>query len=248
MVMHDYPPGQQQAPPEYLAAEDCATPALSLQTIVSSGTAGSLLRLLRIKPKQPRAIETVDRLLNAGLTLLRKDGIEGCTVEAAAESANISKQLMYRYVSNTPTLLRVIVRWWQCHNLLAFKRLLDEQHFPTDEALAAGLVSGMASRFPRGGPASYKMLRVLAQDYHEIDYAQMVQHAVTQRAAMQRCGLEEASLSDSQIVTALAGLAGMMKMSFITDRDQVLDPAYRRGLERSFLICLRGQDHGGTRV
>ena len=231
MVMHDYPPGQQQAPPEDLAAEDCATPALSLQTIVSSGTAGSLLRLLRIKPKQPRAIETVDRLLNAGLTLLRKDGIEGCTVEAAAESANISKQLMYRYVSNTPTLLRVIVRWWQCHNLLAFKRLLDEQHFPTDEALAAGLVSGMASRFPRGGPASYKML-----------------HAVTLRAAMQRCGLEEASLSDSQIVTALAGLAGMMKMSFITDRDQVLDPAYRRGLERSFLICLRGQDHGGTRV
>ena len=226
--------------PQRTPLDEGPPPGGVLQAMVTKGVAGSLMRLLRVPPQQKRAIDTVDRLLGAGFEALIRSGMDGCTVEAAAEAANISKQLAYRYVADTPTMQRAVVRWWQGRNILVFRRMLEEGNFSSDAALAAHLVTGIVSRFPRGNRMSYAILRVLARDYHEIDYAQIVHQAALLRLAMQRCGLEQQSLSDEQLVTALAALAGAIKMTFITDRDLVFNPAHRAGLERIFLTMLRG--------
>lgn len=210
-----------------------------LADVVAKGHGEALLRSMRVTPLHKRAWSTVDKLFAAGLLVLGRDGLEGFTVEKVADSANMTNQAAYRYVSSGEALLRATVRWWQGRNMHVFKQILDRAYFESDADMARLLVSGILSRFPDRHFLSRRILVVVARDYHELDYMQIPKLAAALRLAMQRSGLPEQNLSDAEIIAGLSALAGAIKMTFINDPNLMHGAAYHATLERLFLSILR---------
>lgn len=58
------------------------------------------------RPRQTRSRETEGRLIAAAIALLRKEGLEGCTIPAVAEQAGCAVGTIYRRFADKDALLR----------------------------------------------------------------------------------------------------------------------------------------------
>ena len=64
--------------------------------------------LLKI-PRQPRSIEMVHCILNAGMDVIRDSGLQAMTTNRVAEQAGISIGSLYQYFANRDSILTGII-------------------------------------------------------------------------------------------------------------------------------------------
>lgn len=60
-------------------------------------------------PRQPRSVEMVHNILDAGMLVIRKDGLAAMTTNRVAEQAGISIGSLYQYFANRDSILAGII-------------------------------------------------------------------------------------------------------------------------------------------
>jgi len=77
----------------------------------------------RRRPRQDRSREMVERILEAGRSLLQEVGFKGLTTIAIAERAGLSVGSLYQYFPNKEAVILELARRW----FSAFRAAVDEQ-------------------------------------------------------------------------------------------------------------------------
>jgi hypothetical protein len=79
---------------------------------LAAGPVGALITsAFRVMPRQPRSMETVERLLAAGEAIVKRKGrLDSLTLEAVADEAGITPQAAYRYFGDIHALILLAVR------------------------------------------------------------------------------------------------------------------------------------------
>lgn len=100
-------------------------------------TDGPLPRAALIKiPRQPRSVEMVHCILNAGMHIIEADGLHAMTTNRVAERAGVSVGSLYQYFANRESILAGIIE----RSLLDITQLMRTTHIASvDEPIDQGL-------------------------------------------------------------------------------------------------------------
>lgn len=100
-------------------------------------TDGPLPRTALIKiPRQPRSVEMVHCILNAGMHVIEKEGLHAMTTNRVAERAGVSVGSLYQYFANRESILAGIIE----RSLAEITQLMRNTHIASiDEPIADGL-------------------------------------------------------------------------------------------------------------
>ncbi|MCG8668563.1 MAG: TetR/AcrR family transcriptional regulator [Pseudomonadales bacterium] len=96
--------------------------------------------LLKI-PRQPRSIEMVHCILNAGMDVIRDSGLQAMTTNRVAEQAGISIGSLYQYFANRDSILTGIIE----RSLIGADKMLQNLQvqqidLPPEQLLKSGLL------------------------------------------------------------------------------------------------------------
>lgn len=87
-------------------------------------------------PRQPRSVEMVHTILNAGMHVIEEEGLAAMTTNRVAERAGVSVGSLYQYFANRDSILAGIIE----RSLLDITRLMRDAHLSlVDEPLDDGL-------------------------------------------------------------------------------------------------------------
>jgi AcrR family transcriptional regulator len=123
-------------------------------------------RGLSRRPVQERSQQTVQRILDATLSLLARDGIEGLTTNSVAGEAGLSVASLYRFFPNKQAVIYAAYAEWIDELSVRIATLCDDwlailaaqpQRWP-EAALALADVLGENRR---GARAEYELLRAM---------------------------------------------------------------------------------------
>lgn len=100
-------------------------------------TDGPLPRAALIKiPRQPRSVEMVHCILNAGMHVIEAEGLHAMTTNRVAERAGVSVGSLYQYFANRESILAGIIE----RSLLDITQLMRSTHIASvDEPIDHGL-------------------------------------------------------------------------------------------------------------
>lgn len=105
-------------------------------------TDGPLPRAALIKiPRQPRSVEMVQCILNAGMHVIEEEGLHAMTTNRVAERAGVSVGSLYQYFANRDSILAGIIE----RSMLDIMRLLQMSQAagldqPVEHLLRGGLI------------------------------------------------------------------------------------------------------------
>ena len=99
-------------------------------------------------PRQKRAAETVDVILEAAAQLLERDGLEGFTTNAVAERAGVSIGAVYRYFPNKRALMHALAERESDLHGAEMRRLLktNDTGLAPDRALVRAFIGAFQGR------------------------------------------------------------------------------------------------------
>jgi AcrR family transcriptional regulator len=128
-------------------------------------------RNLRVAPQQPRAWQTVERLLDATnrLMLLTRT-FDELNLEMAAADAGVTPQSAYRYFANIGDLVRTSVRRMQANWNARFVEFMLCQTFETRSDVAHAIAGFIAETYGSQVTASTKLIDEIFRHYHDLDY------------------------------------------------------------------------------
>lgn len=91
-------------------------------------------------PKQPRSIEMVHCILNAGMEIIRDEGLQSMSTNRVAEQAGISIGSLYQYFSNRESILAgIIERSIIDVDQLLQSTLAEYMDVPAEQLLTVGI-------------------------------------------------------------------------------------------------------------
>lgn len=115
---------------------------------------------------QERSQQTVRRIIDAALTLLARDGVEGLTTNHVADEAGLSVAALYRFFPNKQAVIyAAYVEWIEelteqiARTVADWKPQLAERPDRWPEAAAA--VADVLGESRRGARAEYELLRAM---------------------------------------------------------------------------------------
>lgn len=99
-------------------------------------------------PRQKRAAETVEIILEAAAQLLERSGLEGFTTNAVAERAGVSIGTLYRYLPNKRALLHALAERESDLHGAEMQRLLQDRSpdLAPDRAMIRAFVGAFQGR------------------------------------------------------------------------------------------------------
>ncbi|MEH6450517.1 MAG: TetR/AcrR family transcriptional regulator [Oleispira sp.] len=92
-------------------------------------------------PRQPRSIEMVHCILDAGMEVIRETGLHSMSTNKVADRAGVSIGSLYQYFANRESILAGIIE----RSLIGIEQLLQSFHtqkieMPVDQLLRSGLM------------------------------------------------------------------------------------------------------------
>lgn len=220
-----------------------AAPALrsiAVLEAMASPTRWLMSGTLRVVPRQPRAIETVEGLLLAAERILLREGLAELTVEAAAQKAGITHQAAYRYIAGTEGLLRAVVRRRQVLGLDRFLAALARDSYADSDALAHAVIGFMTDICQIGDDFPRPVRDSLLLWHHEISYDMMRALGEGTAAAMLRCGMLGAPMDAGLFVIGLAGIGAATKTLLLHDPSRAGTAAADAAMVGMFYGAIRG--------
>lgn len=107
-------------------------------TDVLSGPLGDVaIRNFRVRPRQARSIESVERILStAARMMFRQRGFDGISIERVANEAGVTPQAAYRYFKDPDELIRTSLRCFVIRQHERIVMLLSGREIPELTGLA----------------------------------------------------------------------------------------------------------------
>lgn len=209
---------------------------------IASGPAGELVSsAFRVPPRQPRSIETVERLLAAGEALVKTKGrLERLTLETIAKEAGVTPQAAYRYFADVDDLILLAVRRVEAVEHERLLEFMTVQALETEADLANAAVAFVIQAYQMMALIPAAMRERIARDYHDISYdalwkiAEMIHGVMTQR------GDPCAMIDVIHIVAGLTAVVAVVKSFFLRDLALLREPTAQSILIGIFLGALRG--------
>ncbi|MFL6844255.1 MAG: BLUF domain-containing protein [Allosphingosinicella sp.] len=196
---------------------------------------------LRVAPQQPRAKETVDRLLDAVSEMVfRESHLDRLTLETVAGEAGVTQQSAYRYFANIGDLIRTMVRRRQVNWHARFLEFMAGQAFESEAQIADAVVAFIAQTYETQVAASAKLKRDILRSYHDIEYeaAWTVSDAICESVA--GVGGSSLHVGVPEMAAGLVALWAVSKSLLLRDATQMGRPAVRDMMADIFLAALGG--------
>ncbi len=217
----------------------------SLRDLVAGPLGELISTAFRVVPRQPRSMETVERLLAAGEAIVkRKRRLDSLTLEAVAKEAGVTPQAAYRYFGDVHALILLGMRRVQAfehERLLAF---MTAQAFETEADLANAAVAFVIQAYQGMARIPVTMRDRIARDYFDICYDVLWKISEAIQAEMVRRGDPCAGIDAMQIAAGLTAVAAVAKSLLLRDITLLRQPGAQLMLVDIFLGALRRRlDH-----
>jgi hypothetical protein len=213
----------------------------SLGSILADDTGGMFARFVRVRPMQPRAVETMAKLLDAiRVQLMAGRMPEAQTLGGLAREASVTPQNAYRYFPEISGAIRVFVAYRQA---LMIRAILAEQRLiPPNASLeeqAEKLVTLVIAaqdiwfRLPR------RVRHVVLEEYHEIPFRKLWARIEATKAGYGPDVEALARIESLNIYAATLTLAAVTKGIVLSAPECLHGPATKRMLIDICLAALR---------
>ena len=195
---------------------------------------------LRVVPLQPRAVKTVDRLLDATAAMVaRERSLDALTLEAIAAQAGVTQQSTYRYFANVEDLIRTTVRRNQAQWYGRFLAHIMRERFASDADIAQAIVAHLVQTYEAQLGAAGRLTPTILRRYHEIDYDAAWTLAVALSEQPAADGGAPVRAGDAAALAAgLVALWAVAKSLVLREAAQLRRPAVHRMLAEMFLAAL----------
>ncbi len=209
---------------------------------LAAGPVGALITsAFRVMPRQPRSMETVERLLAAGEAIVKRKGrLDSLTLEAVADEAGITPQAAYRYFGDIHALILLAVRRVEAaehERLIAF---MTASAFATEADLAKAVVAFITQAYQGMAKLPAPMRDRIARDYHDISYDVLWQVSEAIHAVMLERGNPCTAANVMQLVAGLTAVAAVAKSLFLRDIVLLRQPAVQQMMAGIFFGALGG--------
>jgi AcrR family transcriptional regulator len=209
---------------------------------LAAGPIGELISTaFRVVPRQPRSMETVERLLAAGEAIVkRKRRLDRLTMETVADEAGITTQAAYRYFGDVHALILLGMRRVQAiehERLLVF---MTAQAFDTEADLANAAVAFVIQAYQGMTRIPATMRDRIARDYFDICYDVLWKVSEAIHSEMVRRGDSCAGVGVMQLAAGLTAVAAVAKSLLLRDIALLRQPGAQLMLVDIFLGALRG--------
>ena len=209
---------------------------------IAAGPIGELISTaFRVMPRQPRSMETVERLLAAGEAIVkRKRRLDTLTMETVADEAGVTPQAAYRYFGDVHALILLGMRRVQAiehERLLAF---MTAQAFDTEADLANAAVAFVIQAYQGMARIPATMRDRIARDYFDICYDVLWKVSEAIHSEMVRRGDSCAGVGVMQLDAGLTAVAAVAKSLLLRDIALLRQPGAQLMLVDIFLGALRG--------
>ena len=209
---------------------------------LAGGPIGELIfTAFRVMPRQPRSMETVERLLAAGEAIVkRKRRLDNLTMEMVADEAGVTPQAAYRYFGDVHALILLGMRRVQAfehERLLAF---MTAQAFNTEADLANAAVAFVIQAYQGMARIPVAMRDRIARDYFDICYDVLWKISEAIHAEMVRRGDPCAGIDAMQIAAGFTAVVAVAKSLFLRDITLLRQPGPQLMMVGIFLGALRG--------
>ena len=186
---------------------------------LAAGPIGELISTaFRVMPRQPRSMETVERLLAAGEAIVkRKRRLDRLTMETVADEAGVTPQAAYRYFGDVHALILLGMRRVlavEHERLLTF---MTAQAFETEIDLAHAAVAFVVHAYQGMARIPATMRDRIARDYFDICYDVLWKISEAIHAEMVRRGDPCAGIDAMQLAAGLTAVAAVAKSLFLRD-------------------------------
>lgn len=198
-------------------------------------------RHLRVVPQQPRARQTVERLLDSVNRMISSSvTLDGLSLETAAANAGVTPQSAYRYFANIEDLVRAGVRRMQAHWHARFLDFMMLQTFESEVDIANATVAFIAETYETQVRASGKLKDEILRNYHDVDYdaAWVLSDAIV--ASIVGTDAPPLRGRGAEIAAGLTALWAVAKSLVLRDAALLGRPAVQYTMAAIFLAALGG--------
>ncbi len=219
--------------------------ALAARRSLSDLAAGPIGELIstafRVVPRQPRSMETVERLLAAGEAIIKRNRrLDRLTMETVADEAGITPQAAYRYFGDVHALILLGMRRVQAiehERLLAF---MTAQAFDTEADLANAAVAFVIQAYQGMARIPAAMRDRIARDYFDICYDVLWKISEAIHAEMVRRGGPCAGIDAMKLAAGFTAVAAVAKSLLLRDIALLRQPGAQLMMADIFRGALRG--------
>lgn len=196
------------------------------------GTSAPLIRdQVRPAPRQTRAIQTVDRLLNAARALVVRQGTTDISIDVVAKEAGVSVPTAYRYFATPLSLLRAAMRQLQLRRLDDFRNFIATETFVSRADMADKVAAYSARTYMAVHKLPVKLALHGMRHYHDLAYDECWDIALELQAAMRRSNLPTGEHEERAALAAgLAAIAAACKVVALKDYPTLRSEPFARTL------------------
>jgi AcrR family transcriptional regulator len=196
-------------------------------------------RDLRVPPRQPRARETLARLMETALDLLQRGGRpESLNLMAVAEAAGQTVSTAYRYFPDIDALLRLLVQRRQVYASERFVAFLAHRDFQAPRDLAEAAVAFFSDAMLTRQRVPARVFQHLLTHYYQVNPAIAWAVAEAILTAMPP-GCCCRAIGPARLSTGFLALGSAARALYLRDPALLRDPAMQRMLVG---ICLGAWD------
>ncbi|HUI19458.1 MAG TPA: TetR/AcrR family transcriptional regulator [Methylocella sp.] len=212
---------------------------------LAAGPIGELISTaFRVVPRQPRSMETVERLLAAGEAIIkRKRRLDSLTMETVAEEAGVTQQAAYRYFGDVHALILLAMRRVQVVEHERLLTFMTAQSFETDADLANAAVAFVIQAYQDMARIPAAMRDRIARDYYDICYDVLWRISEGIHGAMAQRGDPCAGTDVIRLAAGFTAVAAVAKSLFLRDIALLRQPGAQLMMVDIFLGALRGGPH-----
>lgn len=141
-------------------------------TSMLSGPMGSLaIQYLRVRPRQRRSVESVDRIISAtaGLTFDQR-GKENLSIEKIAKNAGVTPQAIYRYFRDTDEILKTTIRFYIIKEIEQIVWVARDNVFADEAEMAIALVGIVLDTCESMYKFPYHLQDAVVNEYRQVSY------------------------------------------------------------------------------
>jgi len=199
-------------------------------------------KTMHTRPQQSRSQLTVERLLDATLQIVQRDGTLPESMHVVATASGVGLKTTYRYFSSVDDMFRMIVRQRQMRKIADFRQELAVSAFGSDHELARLVSDGMVRDYLADTTIVPRIRQLVMERYHDIAFAELWSLADDMLAARRRCLLPPGDNDQRlRVAMSLAGLAGAAKMAALHDMTKLRSRYFSELMAQMIFDALRGK-------
>ena len=195
-------------------------------------------------PRQVRAGETVELILEATAQILEAGGLPAFTTNAVAERAGVSIGTLYQYFADKNAILLALARQQMTIGLASIGRALQGESDPSVEGRVRAMVQAMVNAFGGRHRARKAVTQAILAQGISIEMMDPIVAFVSAARTQMGPGPQPliAALSPEQVFVLSRALMGTVRMAVMEEQPFLRSPAFEDEVVRlvvAYLAAIR---------